>query len=43
MLGEVKRLLLPTGMGTDLKVLAQGRGRAWQAYQRLATPPPADA
>jgi SAM-dependent MidA family methyltransferase len=42
-LGEVKRLLLPTGMGTDLKVLAQGRGPAWQAYQRLATPPPADA
>src|SRR5664280_2900519 len=42
-LGEVKRLLLPTGMGTDLKVLAQGRGPAWQAYQRLATPAPADA
>ncbi len=42
-LGEVKRLLLPTGMGTDLKMLAQGRGQAWQAYQRLATPPPADA
>jgi SAM-dependent MidA family methyltransferase len=42
-LGEVKRLLLPTGMGTDLKVLAQGRGQAWQVYQRLATPPPADA
>ena len=42
-LGEVKRLLLPNGMGSDLKVLAQGRGRPWQAYQRLATPPPADA
>ena len=42
-LGEVKRLLTPVGMGADLKVLAQGRGRAWQAYLRLAAPPPADA
>jgi SAM-dependent MidA family methyltransferase len=42
-LSAAKRLLLPSGMGSDLKVLAQGRGRAWQAYLRLATPPPAEA
>jgi SAM-dependent MidA family methyltransferase len=42
-LAAAKRLLLPTGMGTDLKVLAQGRGRAWQAYLQLATSPPAEA
>jgi len=42
-LSAVKRLLLPSGMGSDLKVLAQGRGRAWQAYMRLATPPPTEA
>lgn len=42
-LSEVKRLLSPTGMGSDLKVLAQGRGRTWRAYVELATPPPADA
>ena len=42
-LSEVKRLLSPSGMGTDLKVLAQGRGRTWRAYVELATPPPADA
>lgn len=42
-LAAAKRLLLPTGMGTDLKVLAQGRGRAWQAYLQLATAPPAEA
>lgn len=42
-LAAAKRLLLPSGMGSDLKVLAQGRGRAWQAYMRIATPPPAEA
>ncbi|MBZ5587905.1 MAG: SAM-dependent methyltransferase [Acidobacteriia bacterium] len=42
-LAAAKRLLLPTGMGADLKVLAQGRGRAWQAYLQLATAPPAEA
>ena len=42
-LAAAKRLLLPSGMGADLKVLAQGRGRAWQAYLQLATPPPAEA
>jgi len=42
-LAAAKRLLLPTGMGADLKVLAQGRGRAWLAYLQLATPPPAEA
>jgi NADH dehydrogenase [ubiquinone] 1 alpha subcomplex assembly factor 7 len=42
-LAAAKRLLLPSGMGSDLKVLAQGRGRAWQAYERIATPPPAEA
>jgi SAM-dependent MidA family methyltransferase len=42
-LSEVKRLLVPSGMGSDLKVLTQGRGRAWQAYGRLATPPPVEA
>jgi hypothetical protein len=30
-------------MGSDLKVLSQGRGPAWQAYLQLATPPPAEA
>jgi len=42
-LSAAKRLLLPSGMGADLKVLAQGRGRAWQAYLQLATSPPAEA
>ena len=42
-LAAAKRLLLASGMGADLKVLAQGRGRAWQAYTQLATPPPAEA
>ena len=42
-LAAAKRLLLPSGMGSDLKVLAQGKGRAWQAYLRLATPPPSEA
>jgi SAM-dependent MidA family methyltransferase len=42
-LGAAKRLLLPSGMGADLKVLAQGRGVLWQLYLRLATPPPAEA
>ena len=42
-LAAAKRLLLPSGMGTDLKVLAQGRGRAWRAYMQLATPPPSEA
>jgi SAM-dependent MidA family methyltransferase len=42
-LSEAKRLLVPSGMGSDLKVLTQGKGRAWQAYERLATPPPVEA
>jgi SAM-dependent MidA family methyltransferase len=42
-LSAAKRLLVPSGMGSDLKVLVQGRGRAWRAYQQIATPPPADA
>ncbi len=42
-LAAAKRLLVPAGMGSDLKVLCQGRGRAWQAYVQLATPPPAEA
>lgn len=42
-LGAAKRVLAPAGMGADLKVLAQGRGRVWGAYRALATLPPADA
>lgn len=42
-LGEAKRLLAPSGMGGDLKVFAQGKGLAWQAYVKLATPPPVEA
>ena len=42
-LASAKRLLVPDGMGNDLKVLAQGRGRSWQAYCKLATPPPLEA
>jgi hypothetical protein len=30
-------------MGGDLKVFAQGKGPAWQAYVKLATPPPVEA
>jgi len=42
-LAAAKRVLSPSGMGADLKVLAQGRGRVWGAYRALATPPLADA
>jgi SAM-dependent MidA family methyltransferase len=42
-LSAAKRLLVPDGMASDLKVLAQGRGRSWQAYSKLATPPPLEA
>jgi SAM-dependent MidA family methyltransferase len=42
-LAAAKRLLVPDGMASDLKVLAQGRGRCWQAYCKLATPPPLEA
>ncbi len=42
-LASAKRLLVPDGMGSDLKVLAQGRGRSWLAYRKLATPPPLEA
>jgi SAM-dependent MidA family methyltransferase len=42
-LAAARRLLSPAGMGTDLKVLVQGRGEAWHAYSGLATPPPAEA
>jgi NADH dehydrogenase [ubiquinone] 1 alpha subcomplex assembly factor 7 len=38
-LAAAKRLLVPDGMASDIKVLAQGRGRSWQAYTKLATPP----
>jgi SAM-dependent MidA family methyltransferase len=34
-LQSAKTLLLPMGMGADLKVLVQGRGRAWKMYQQL--------
>lgn len=42
-LAAAKRLLSPAGMGSDLKVLAQGRGRAWAAYRQLGTRPPMEA
>ncbi len=42
-LSAAKRLLMPSGMGSDLKVLTQGRGRMWRHYVHLATPPPIDA
>lgn len=42
-LAAAKKLLLPSGMGSDLKVLAQGRGRLWQLYRSAATPPPTEA
>lgn len=42
-LAAAKRLLSPAGMGSDLKVLAQGRGRVWAAYRQLVTRPPMEA
>lgn len=42
-LASAKRLLVPSGMGIDLKVLVQGRGEIWEAYRRAATPPPLEA
>jgi len=42
-LSAAKRLLVPSGMGSDLKVLVQGRGSLWQHYLALATPPPWEA
>ncbi|MCU0293648.1 MAG: SAM-dependent methyltransferase [Thermoanaerobaculaceae bacterium] len=42
-LAAFKRVVAPSGMGSDLKVLAQGRGRVWSAYQALATMPPSEA
>lgn len=42
-LAAAKRLLSPAGMGADLKVLAQGRGRVWAAYRQLLTRPPVEA
>jgi len=42
-LAAAKRLLSPAGMGSDLKVLAQGRGKVWAAYQQLVTRPPEEA
>ncbi len=42
-LAAAKRLLSPAGMGSDLKVLVQGRGRVWAAYQQLVTRPPEEA
>lgn len=38
-----RRLLLPSGMGSDLKVLAQGRGAAWSSFCEMQTPPPIEA
>lgn len=32
---EVKALLNPAGMGSELKVLAQGKGRIWEAFLQL--------
>lgn len=42
-LAAAKRLLSPAGMGSDVKVLAQGRGRVWAAYQQLFTRLPEEA
>lgn len=42
-LAAAKRVLSPPGMGAEWKLLAQGRGRVWSAYQALATLPPRDA
>ncbi|HPC84561.1 MAG TPA: SAM-dependent methyltransferase [Thermoanaerobaculaceae bacterium] len=42
-LAAARRLLARPGMGADLKVLAQGRGRVWGAYRALGTLPPANA
>lgn len=42
-LAAAKRLLLPSGMGSDLKVLAQGRGAAWRSFCEMQTPPPIEA
>lgn len=42
-LAAAKRLLSPAGMGSDLKVLAQGKGRVWAAYRRMAARPPQEA
>jgi len=42
-LATAKKLLAPSGMAVDQKVLEQGKGPAWQAYCKLATPPPVDA
>ncbi|MEW6336164.1 MAG: SAM-dependent methyltransferase [Acidobacteriota bacterium] len=42
-LSAAKRLLHPSGMGGDLKALVQGRGAAWSAYEKVATPPPTEA
>lgn len=42
-LAAAKRFLSPAGMGSDLKVLAQGKGRAWAAYRQLVTRPPVEA
>lgn len=42
-LAAAKRLLSPAGMGSDLKMLAQGRGRVWAAYRQLVTRPPMEA
>ncbi len=42
-LAAAKKLLVPSGMASDLKVLVQGRGRVWRHYLHAATPPPMEA
>jgi SAM-dependent MidA family methyltransferase len=42
-LAAAKKLLVPAGMASDLKVLAQGKGRVWRHYLAAATPPPMEA
>lgn len=42
-LAAARRSLSAPGMSAELKLLAQGRGRVWSAYQAMATLPPRDA
>ncbi len=42
-LAEAKRIMAPSGMGTDLKVLVQGCGRLYRAFGKIAAPPPLEA
>ena len=42
-LSAAKRLMSPSGMGSDLKVLVQGRGRLYRAFGKIAAPPRLEA